>query len=48
MSALYLLVPLALLMGTGSVVVFLWAIGRGEFDDLETPALRILIEDDEA
>jgi cbb3-type cytochrome oxidase maturation protein len=47
MSALYMLVPLALLMGTGSVMAFLWAIGRGEFDDLETPALRVLIEDDE-
>jgi cbb3-type cytochrome oxidase maturation protein len=46
MSALYVLVPLALLMGTGAVATFLWAISSGEFDDLDTPALRVLTEDD--
>lgn len=46
MSALYVLVPLALLMGTGGVALFLWAISSGEFDDLDTPALRVLTEDD--
>ncbi len=46
MTALYLLVPLALLLATGSVAAFLWAVGRGEFEDLETPALRVVFEDD--
>jgi cbb3-type cytochrome oxidase maturation protein len=32
-------------MGTGAVALFLWAIRDGEFDDLETPAIRVLIDD---
>jgi cbb3-type cytochrome oxidase maturation protein len=28
------------------VATFLWAISSGEFDDLDTPALRVLTEDD--
>ncbi len=46
MTALYLLVPLALLLATGSVGAFLWAVGRGEFEDLEAPALRVVFEVD--
>lgn len=46
MTALYLLVPLALLLATGAVTAFLWAVGRGEFEDLETPALRVVFDDD--
>lgn len=45
MSILYLLIPLALLLLGGAVAVFFWAIGNGQFDDLETPALSIFSED---
>lgn len=41
MSILYLLIPLALLLLCVGVGVFFWAIGDGQFDDLETPALSI-------
>jgi cbb3-type cytochrome oxidase maturation protein len=47
MTVLYVLLPLALLCGAGAVFAFIWAVGDGQLDDLETPALRILGEDDQ-
>lgn len=47
MSVLFVLIPLALLLATGAVSAFLWAVSRGEFEDLETPALRVVWEDEE-
>lgn len=46
MTVLYVLVPMALLLGGGAVAAFLWATQDGQLDDLETPALRILHDDD--
>ena len=47
MSILYLLIPLALLLLGGAVWAFFWAVGSGQFDDLDTPAVRIIMDDDE-
>ncbi len=47
MSILYLLIPLALVLLAGAVWAFFWAVGAGQFDDLDTPALRVLMDDDE-
>jgi cbb3-type cytochrome oxidase maturation protein len=44
---LYLLIPLSVLLVTVIVAAFLWAIRSGQFDDLEGPAHRILLDDDE-
>jgi len=46
MSVLYLLVPLALLLVGLATVAFIWAVRRGQFDDLETPAVRMLHDDE--
>lgn len=46
MGILLLMIPAALLFGAGFVVLFLWATKSGQFDDVHTPALRML-EDDE-
>lgn len=48
MSILYVLIPLALLILGGAVWAFFWAVGSGQFDDLDTPAVRILLDDDKA
>ena len=48
MSILYVLIPLALLLLGAAVWAFFWAVGSGQFDDLDTPALRILMDDDKA
>lgn len=45
MSVLYILVPLALAIVAVAVVAYVWSARSGQFDDLETPALRPLIDD---
>lgn len=47
MSVLFVAVPVALLLVTAAVLAFLWAVRGGQLDDLETPAMRML-HDDEA
>ncbi len=46
MSVLRLLVPLMLLVATGAVAAFIWATRRGQLDDLDTPPLRMLGDDE--
>lgn len=43
---MFILLPAALLFSAGALVVFLWAVRTGQFDDLETPGVRILYDDD--
>ena len=46
MNILYALVPLALLLAAAGVLAFRWAVRDGQFDDVETPAIRILLDDE--
>ena len=41
---IFLLIASVLVAG-GFLVAFIWAIRRGQFDDLETPATRILFDE---
>ena len=47
MSVLYIMLPAALLVALAGVVAFIRAARSGQYDDLETPAHRVL-EDDNA
>jgi cbb3-type cytochrome oxidase maturation protein len=47
-ETIFVLLPLALLIAVIAVGFFIWAARTGQFDDLETPAIRILFDDDEA
>jgi cbb3-type cytochrome oxidase maturation protein len=47
-AVMYVLLPAALLFAVAAVLVFAWAARSGQFDDLDTPAMRILGEDEEA
>ena len=47
MESLYLLVPLALIIASGIIWAFLWAVKSDQFDDLEGPAHRIIMDDDD-
>ena len=47
MSILDVLIPLALLLLGLAVWAFFWAVGSGQFDDLDTPAVRIIMDDDD-
>ena len=46
MSILLVLIPLSLVLLALAVAAFVWAVKRGQFDDLDTPALDILEDDD--
>jgi cbb3-type cytochrome oxidase maturation protein len=46
MDIVYLLVPLSLVLVFLIGAVFWWALKRGQFDDLEGPAHRILMDED--
>ncbi|MBF0439717.1 MAG: cbb3-type cytochrome oxidase assembly protein CcoS [Magnetococcales bacterium] len=46
MDAIYLLLPLAVLLSLVALGMMIWSVRRGQFDDLEGPAHRILFEDD--
>jgi cbb3-type cytochrome oxidase maturation protein len=46
MSVLYVVVPLALVIVAVGVGGYLWAVKDGQMDDLETPALRVIRDDE--
>ncbi len=45
MGILWMLVPLALALSGIAVVAYVWAWRNRQFDDMETPAYRVLFED---
>ncbi len=47
MSILYVLIPLALLLLGAAVWAFFWAVSSGQFDDLDTPAMRVIMDEDD-
>ena len=47
MSVVYILVPLGLFLSGCGLFAFLWAVRRGQMDDTQTPAIRILFSDEE-
>lgn len=46
MNVLYFLVPLAILLAGIGAAAFWWAVRSGQFDDVETPAIRILFDEE--
>lgn len=46
MGILLLLVPISLALLGLAAWAFWWAVRRGQFDDLDTPALHILTDDE--
>jgi len=45
MNAVYYLLPLSLLLAVIAFLGYFWALRRGQFDDLDTPAMRILFDE---
>lgn len=48
MNILYLLIPLGLIMLAIGIAAFFWATRSGQFDDLESPAWSVVMDDDKA
>lgn len=46
MTILYLLIPLGLILLTLAVGAFFWATRSGQFDDLDSPAWSVVLDDD--
>jgi len=46
MSVIYIVLPVALIIAIFAVLTFIWAVRSGQMDDLETPASRVLHDDD--
>lgn len=46
MESLYLLIPLSIVFAFIIGISFWWSVKSGQFDDLEGPAYRILMDDD--
>lgn len=45
MNILLFLIPLSLLLLVAAAWAFVWAVKRGQFEDLDTPAIDILRDD---
>ena len=46
MTILYLLIPLGLILLGIAISAFFWATRSGQFDDLESPAWSVVLDDD--
>lgn len=46
MDILYLLIPLSLVLVFVIAVLFWWSLRNGQYEDLDGPAYRILMDDD--
>jgi cbb3-type cytochrome oxidase maturation protein len=45
-SILYVLIPLGLVLVAFGLWAFFWAVGNGQFDDLDSPGWTVLEDDD--
>lgn len=43
---LYIMVPVALALAATALVAFIWATKNGQFDDSQSNAYRLLLDDD--
>lgn len=46
MEVLGPIIIISLLVAVGFLIAFLWAVKTGQYDDAETPAIRMLFEND--
>ena len=48
MALLFIVLPAALLLAAVAIFAFVWAVRSGQMDDLNTPAIRALHDDQPA
>jgi cbb3-type cytochrome oxidase maturation protein len=48
MSVLFIALPIALVLGAAAVLAFVRSVHSGQFDDLVTPAVRVVFDDADA
>ncbi|NLO80239.1 MAG: cbb3-type cytochrome oxidase assembly protein CcoS [Xanthomonadaceae bacterium] len=47
MEIIFVMIPLGLALMGVAIWAFFWAVGNGQFDDLEGPAYSVLLDDDD-
>jgi cbb3-type cytochrome oxidase maturation protein len=47
MESIYLLIPISVILVFGIALAFWWSVRSGQFDDLEGPGFRVLMDDDD-
>ena len=47
MNVVYILLPVALLIAVGYLILFIISVRKGQYDDTTTPAVRMLFDDEE-
>jgi cbb3-type cytochrome oxidase maturation protein len=47
MSVIYVLLPVATLLAVAAVAGFIWAVRRGQLDDLDTPPIRVAYDEED-
>lgn len=45
MSVIFVLIVIGILVASGFLVAFIWAVKTGQFDDTYTPSVRMLFDD---
>lgn len=45
MSAIYIMLPISLLLAFFFLAAYIWSVRSGQFEDTHTPAMRILPDD---
>ncbi len=45
MSAIFILIPLSIILATAFLWCFVWAVRSGQYEDTCTPAMRVLTEE---
>lgn len=46
MSVIFILITISMLVAGSFLLAFFWAVKSGQYDDDQTPAIRILFEDE--
>lgn len=47
MNVIYLVLPLAIILAIGFVAAFIWATRSGQYDDMDSPAVRMLHDEED-
>ncbi|MCQ4269949.1 MULTISPECIES: cbb3-type cytochrome oxidase assembly protein CcoS [Pseudomonas] len=47
MTALYVMIPIAVIVVGLAIWLFFWAVDSGQYDDMESPAHSILFDDED-
>ena len=46
MAIIYVLLPISLILALIGLFAYRWALRSGQFDDLETPPIRTVVDED--